>query len=78
MVRGWQAQLAIPRGGPAGYKLYGEPARLGLLNHGQGHPLPEADFQKAIEWLKKFALTHAREQAVASLAIRFRDGILAL
>jgi len=34
------------------YKLYGEPARLGLLNHGKGHPLPEADFQKAIEWLK--------------------------
>ncbi len=34
------------------YKLYGEPARLGLLNHGKGHPLPEDDFQKAIEWLK--------------------------
>jgi dienelactone hydrolase len=34
------------------YKLYGEPARVGLLNHGKGHPLTEADFQKAIEWLK--------------------------
>jgi dienelactone hydrolase len=34
------------------YKLYGEPARLGLLNHGKGHPLPAAEFEKAIEWLK--------------------------
>lgn len=34
------------------YKLYGEPTRVGLLNHGKGHPLPEAEFQKAIEWLK--------------------------
>jgi hypothetical protein len=34
------------------YKLYGEPARLGLLNHGRGHPLPLAEFEKAIEWLK--------------------------
>ena len=34
------------------YKLYGEPARMGLLNHGKGHPLPPAEFEKAIEWLK--------------------------
>lgn len=34
------------------YKLYGEPARVGLLNHGKGHPLPPAEFEKAIEWLK--------------------------
>lgn len=36
------------------YALSGSPIRLGLLNHGQGHPLTPAAFEKAIEWLKTY------------------------
>jgi dienelactone hydrolase len=34
------------------YKLYGTPAQLGLLNHRQGHSVPDAVFKRVIEWFK--------------------------
>lgn len=33
------------------YGLYGRPARLGLLNHGQGHTMPSDVRRRIIEWL---------------------------
>lgn len=36
------------------YALSGEQVRLGLLNHGQGHPLTPEAFAKGIEWLKTY------------------------
>lgn len=35
------------------YRLYGEPVRLGLLNHGSGHPLTPAAWDRCIEWLNQ-------------------------
>jgi pimeloyl-ACP methyl ester carboxylesterase len=36
------------------YALYGDPARIGLLNHGQGHALPAEAANKAYEWLETY------------------------
>lgn len=36
------------------YRLYGEPARLGLLNHGQGHRVPQAIEPRIYEWLETY------------------------
>lgn len=36
------------------YALYGSSARLGLLNHGMGHPLTPDAFAKGIEWLRTY------------------------
>lgn len=33
------------------YRLYGEPPRLGLLNHHEGHRLSPESFEKLAEWL---------------------------
>jgi dienelactone hydrolase len=33
------------------YQLYGQPARIGLLNHRQGHNIPPAAFDRLAEWL---------------------------
>lgn len=33
------------------YRLYGKPARLGLLNHGQGHTIPPLAESRTYEWL---------------------------
>jgi dienelactone hydrolase len=45
--RGWpfiEAALDV-------YRLYGEPARVGQLNHGQGHAVPPAAEERIEEWL---------------------------
>ncbi len=36
------------------YSLYESPPRLGLLNHGQGHPLTEDAFARSVEWLSHY------------------------
>ncbi len=36
------------------WKLYGEPTPLGLLNHRQGHSIPESVFERTSEWLKTY------------------------
>lgn len=36
------------------YRLYGEPARLGLLNHRQGHSIPDEVRHKMLEWLQTY------------------------
>ena len=36
------------------WKLYGEPTRLGLLNHHQGHSIPEPVFERTAEWLETY------------------------
>ena len=36
------------------WKLYGEPTRLGLLNHRQGHSIPEPVFERTAEWLETY------------------------
>jgi hypothetical protein len=33
------------------YRLYGEPVRLGLLNHRQGHKLAGEPREKSLEWI---------------------------
>ncbi len=33
------------------WRLYGTPARLGLLNHGQGHAISPESFERLAEWL---------------------------
>jgi hypothetical protein len=33
------------------WKLYGTPQRLGLLNHRQGHSIPDSTFERMAEWL---------------------------
>lgn len=37
------------------YRLFGEPARLGLLNHGQGHKVPADVEGKFYEWLEAYS-----------------------
>lgn len=37
------------------YRLYGEPVRLGLLNHREGHLLSPASMAKLTEWLTVYA-----------------------
>ncbi len=36
------------------YRLHGEPPRLGLLNHGQGHAVPPDVEPRLIEWLQTY------------------------
>lgn len=36
------------------WRLYGEPTRLGLLNHRQGHSIPEPVFERTAEWLETY------------------------
>ena len=36
------------------WRLYGEPARLGLLNHGLGHSLKPGQFEKLAAWLESY------------------------
>ena len=36
------------------WKLYGEPVRLGLFNHRQGHSMPPEAYQKLAEWLDAY------------------------
>lgn len=36
------------------YRLYGEPPRLGLLNHGRGHVVPPDVEPRLIEWLETY------------------------
>ncbi|MCC6793978.1 MAG: dienelactone hydrolase family protein [Candidatus Hydrogenedentes bacterium] len=36
------------------YKLYGEPARIGLYNHGKGHSIPPEAFTRMSEWLQTY------------------------
>ncbi|MFO0425780.1 MAG: alpha/beta hydrolase family protein [Planctomyces sp.] len=40
-------QAALPA-----WSAYGEPIRLGLLNHGQGHTISEETFHRMAEWLE--------------------------
>ncbi len=40
------------------YGLYESPPRLGLLNHGQGHPLTEEAFARSVEWLSHYLNDH--------------------
>lgn len=50
-VRSWPyVEAALPV-----YRLYGEPARLGLLNHHQGHSIPPDARLKLMEWLRVYA-----------------------
>jgi dienelactone hydrolase len=37
------------------YRLYGAPARLGLLNHGRGHAVPTDVEPRLLEWLETYA-----------------------
>lgn len=37
------------------WKLYPQPVRLGLLNHRQGHAVPDAAFERMAEWLTVYA-----------------------
>jgi hypothetical protein len=34
------------------YDFYGEPRRVGLFNHHQGHTIPPAAEQRVYEWLE--------------------------
>jgi len=36
------------------WRLYGEPARLGLLNHRQGHTISAESFERMAEWLEVY------------------------
>jgi hypothetical protein len=36
------------------YKLFGEPARIGLLNHRQGHTVSPETFERWAEWLEAY------------------------
>jgi fermentation-respiration switch protein FrsA (DUF1100 family) len=36
------------------YRLYGEPSRLGLLNHGRGHAVPPEVEPRLLEWLETY------------------------
>lgn len=36
------------------WRLYGEPTRLGLLNHGRGHSLKSEEFEMLAQWLKTY------------------------
>ncbi|MGV2335126.1 MAG UNVERIFIED_CONTAM: dienelactone hydrolase family protein [Planctomycetaceae bacterium] len=44
------------------WKLYGFPSRLGLLNHRQGHSIPDSTFERMAEWL----LTYTAKPANSS------------
>ncbi len=36
------------------YRLYSESPRLGLLNHGKGHSIPDETGARLIEWLETY------------------------
>jgi hypothetical protein len=36
------------------YRMYGQPCRAGLFNHGQGHKIPPAAEGRAYEWLQTY------------------------
>ena len=36
------------------HRLYSDPARLGLLNHHQGHSLPDDAFERMSTWLHTY------------------------
>lgn len=36
------------------YRMYGEPCRLGLYNHGQGHTIPPAAEGRVYQWLQTY------------------------
>ena len=36
------------------WKLYGEPTRIGLLNHRQGHSISPESFERIAEWLETY------------------------
>jgi pimeloyl-ACP methyl ester carboxylesterase len=36
------------------YRLYGEPARVGLLNHKQGHSIPPIAVERTVEWFEAY------------------------
>jgi len=36
------------------YRLYGEPARLGLFNHGRGHSVPPEAEQRVEQWFQEY------------------------
>lgn len=36
------------------YRLNGEPPRIGLYNHGQGHTVPPQAFERMVEWLRTY------------------------
>lgn len=36
------------------YRLYGEPIRLGLLNHGRGHAVPPDVLPRLLEWMETY------------------------
>ncbi len=38
------------------YRLYGEPARIGLYNHRQGHTIPAEAFDRLSEWLRTYVV----------------------
>ena len=38
------------------YRLYGEPARLGLLNHREGHSIPPQAFERWVDWLEAYLM----------------------
>ena len=37
------------------YRLYGEPARLGLLHHHRGHAVPADVAPRLLEWIESYA-----------------------
>jgi hypothetical protein len=36
------------------YRMHGQPCRIGLFNHGQGHTIPAAAEGRAYEWLQTY------------------------
>jgi len=36
------------------YRLWDQPVRLGLLNHGQGHSIPKPVWEKSVQWLETY------------------------
>lgn len=36
------------------YRLYGEPARLALYNHHEGHTVSDKSFERIVQWLKAY------------------------
>jgi hypothetical protein len=36
------------------YRFYGQPCRIGLFNHGQGHTIPPLALARTLEWLETY------------------------
>jgi len=45
------------------WKLYGSPPRLALLNHRQGHSIPDSTFARMAEWLQVYTGKDVNQQA---------------